>query len=195
MNTDEALEQAAKDIVQGEADRTAAGGTPMLNPTAAEIDTQLTPYKTKLLAHSNALDAYDTAQEAVDALAPEADKVIKKVYDEAETHFNEEEPESQRANCREWGVLYVVVGEPTQLTVLLRTKADAPVAGAGIKLVEAAGKTLITNAEGRVVFDTRVVGEAGLEVYLNPAATTPDLVQPVLIDEGVPQTLTVKLEA
>jgi len=57
----------------------------------------------------------------VAALNEEADGVIKKVWDEVETFYNEEDKESQRANAREWGVVYVTVGqEPATINIELR---------------------------------------------------------------------------
>ncbi|MCW5906372.1 MAG: hypothetical protein KIS94_00795 [Chitinophagales bacterium] len=65
-------------------------------------------------------------------------------------------------------------------------------AGKAVKLVQAAGKVLITGADGRVVFNTKVIDEATLEIYLDPEhLTDPDLIRNITIEEGEPQTVEV----
>lgn len=168
MVTDYQAQQAAEKIAAGDAQLVAHSEPAMTNPTAAEVATLLTNFTAKLIAHSTAQDALDNAQEATDALVPEADKVIKKIYDEAEAHFNEEDAESQRANCRLYGVLYISIGNETPVTVLVKNADGTPAEGKAVKLVEAAGKVLVTGANGTVVFNTKVVGDATLEIYADP---------------------------
>lgn len=191
MASDAEIEQVAKNIAIGEALLLSHGELPMANPTAAEVAAELVLYKTAFLAHSNASQAYDTAQEAVEALAPEADNVILKIYAEAEAHYVEEEAESMRADCEWWGVMYVSIGNDTQVTVLVKNADGTPVAGAGVKLVQAAGKVLITDAAGKVVFVTKVNGNARLAIYLNPELPEPDKEQEIKIVEEVPLTVEV----
>ncbi len=195
MTTDAELEQVAKDIAAGEAAIVAEGGPAMVNPSAAEVLAKYTPFKASLTEHSNLSQELDEAQEAVDALVPEADKVIKKIYDEAETHYNEEEPASMRADCEWWGVIYISIGNEKQLTVVLKNNAGAqtPIAGYAIKLVEANGKILVTPANGTVVFTTKVVGNATLNIYPDPAYTEgePLKKQLITITEDEPQTVEV----
>ncbi|MCW5906374.1 MAG: hypothetical protein KIS94_00805 [Chitinophagales bacterium] len=192
MVTDADAEQVGKNIALGEAELLAHSLPAMANPSAAEVATLLTAFMAARTNHSNAAQELDAAEEAVDALEPEADKVIKKIYDEAEAHYNEEEPDSQRADCRWWGVLYISVGNDTQLTVLVKDGSGTPLQGKAVKLVQAAGKVLITGADGRVVFNTKVIGEATLEIYLDPEhLTDPDLIRNITIEEGEPQTVEV----
>lgn len=193
MVTDEEVEQVAKNIATGEVQLISHGLPAMANPSAAEVAAELAGFKTVLLAHSNAAQVLDQAQEAVDALVPEADKVIRKIYDEAEAHFNEEEAASMRADCEFWGVIYISIGNETQVTVFVKNADGTPVAGAGVKLVQAAGKVLISGADGKVVFTTKVNGNATLEVYLNPESPSPDATQEITIVEEVPLTVEVVL--
>jgi len=95
------------DIIEsGDAARITAGGAAMSNPTAAEVKTAVDDFRTKNIAQSNMKDAFDKAQEAVMALAPKARKVIKKIWDEVETFYNEEKAPSRRRKGREWGIVY-----------------------------------------------------------------------------------------
>ncbi len=196
MDADADLEQVAKDIAEGEAQIVAHGGAPMSNPTAAEVAALLLTFKAKFTEHSNASQVLDAAQEAVDALVPETDKVIRKIYDEAEAHYNEEEAESMRADCRWWGVQYITIGNETVVTVHLKhTGTDNPVEGYAVKLVEASGKTIVTPANGTVVFNTKVVGDATLNIFVDPEHTggTPFKTQTIVIVENVPLTVVVEV--
>ena len=98
---------AAENAVAGETARVAKGGAPIPFPTAAEVNTRNTDFGKALDNRNIAKKSLDDAQEALQALNPEAEKVIKKIWDEAETFYNEESDESRRANCRPWGVVYI----------------------------------------------------------------------------------------
>ena len=193
--SDTNAELAATTIAAGALDLASHAMPPMVNPSAEEVAAKLGIFKTAYAGHSNKAQELDAAQEALDALTPEADKVIKKIYDEVETHYNEEEPESMRADCKWWGVIYRSIGEETQVTVVLRSKADStPLAGKGIKLVQAAGKILVTDADGQVQFTTRVNGNADLTVYSNPDnANTAILKQEIMIEETIPLTVVIEI--
>ncbi len=193
--SDTNAELAATAIATGALDLASHAMPPMVNPTAEEVATRLNAFKGAYAKHSNKAQELDAAQEAVDALTPEVDKVIKKIYDEAETHYNEEEPESMRADCKWWGVIYHSIGEETQVTVVLRSKADgSPLAGKGIKLVQAAGKILVTDAQGQVEFVTTVNGNAEIVVYSNPDnPTTAILKKEIIIEETIPLTVVIEI--
>ena len=97
-------------IIDGDAARVAAGGAAMSNPTTAEVNAVRIPFLAAFTKQSNFKDALDAAEEALEASVVHVDKVIKKVWDELETFFSEEDDASRRDNCREWGVVYITVG-------------------------------------------------------------------------------------
>lgn len=151
--------ELAQLIVTNDPLRVAAGGAPMANPSTADVQAQLDVYLPLAAATSNTRDALDNAQEALEALATEADGVIKKVWDEVETFYNEESPESQRENCREWGVVYVTVGAKATLNFQVTTTDEIPlpIADAEVKQSET-GVIKLTNAEGRTTIETTTSG-------------------------------------
>jgi hypothetical protein len=51
--------------------------------------------------------AYDTAQEAVNELNPDADKVILRMWNEIETTFDTGDKPSMKHKAREWGVVHI----------------------------------------------------------------------------------------
>jgi hypothetical protein len=93
-------------LVAGDANRIADGGAAMSNPSIAEVQTVVDDFRTKNLDQSNKKDAYGRAQKEVNKLVAEARKVIRKVWDEVETFYNEHSAPSRRRKAREWGVVY-----------------------------------------------------------------------------------------
>ena len=137
--------------------RVAAGGAAMANPSTAEVSAALAAFQPLLAAADLAKEALDMAQEALEALDVEADKVIKKVWDEVETYFNEEEPASMRDNARQWGVVYITRGAPAILSGLVKNAGGTGIEGATV-VIDETGGSATTNHEGRFTLSTVVVG-------------------------------------
>ncbi len=93
-------------IIEGDAKRIANGYAPMANPTAAEVQTSLNAYKSKLALQTTAKDKYDKEQEEMKAIYDVALEAIIAAWDELEFFYRNETPASKRRNCREWGVVY-----------------------------------------------------------------------------------------
>ena len=105
--TEAEITEWAGNLHDGDLLRIADGGAPMSNPTIAEVDLATADFIAKSGAQSGKVTAYDNAQHAVELMRPEADAIIKKIYDESETFYNEEEPASMRRKCRLMGIVYV----------------------------------------------------------------------------------------
>jgi hypothetical protein len=93
-------------VITGEGKRVAAGGPPMAMPTAAQVALALEHFNEAELAQSNAKTAYDLGQEAVNALEPGVDDLIKELWDTIEFALRNDDPSSLRRKAREWGVVY-----------------------------------------------------------------------------------------
>ena len=91
----------------GEAARIAAGGAAITFPAIAEVNTAVTNFKNANLQQANAKEAFDAAQEALEADQAEADKLVLKMWNETEAAFDDGNKPSMRRKCREWGVVYV----------------------------------------------------------------------------------------
>lgn len=148
-------------LIDGDAERVAAGGAAMANPDIAEVTTERDAAQPLYTNQSTLADALDTAQEDLEALNPEADKLIKRVWNEVETFYSEEEAGSMRDNAREWGVVYVAVGPGATLTGLVKNPAGEPLEGIGVELAET-GATAVTNPEGRFNLSTTFIGDGNL---------------------------------
>ncbi len=149
-------------VIKGDPKRIAAGGAAMTNPTAAEVNTAFLAFLAAFNNQSNLKDALDAAEEALEEILPETDKVIKKVWDELETFYNEESDESRRDNCREWGVVYVLIGSDKVMSGTV-TYNGAPGEGLVVKFTKGKNKST-TTANGAYSLNTRMMGNQQVEV-------------------------------
>lgn len=157
LTTDIDLIQWGENIVNGDAQRVAAGGAAMENPTAAEVGTELAALDALVGTLTTAKDNYDAEQEDVAALRAEADDIISDIWDEVLFTFRKDEASSQRRKAREYGVVYRYnTGEtpsPSEYSVQgTVTDVDGnPLAD--VEITEAVtGKTAITDASGEYLF-------------------------------------------
>jgi len=143
-------------VVTGDGNRLTAGGAPMANPEATEVANARAAFQITLDDQTTLKDALDNKQEALEAEIQEAENVIKKVWDELETYYNEEPDESRRANCREWGVVYVTAGSDKKVHGTI-TLEGTTVAGYRVRFVTGRNKG-ISNAAGVYEFNTTLMG-------------------------------------
>jgi hypothetical protein len=103
-------------IVQGDPRRVdALSELAMAMPSAAEVASALADYETQLALQTAAKDAFDDEQTDVVNLRPEADKLIKDIWDEVEFALRQLEPPALRRRAREWGIFYALrPGEPEE---------------------------------------------------------------------------------
>ena len=106
LTTDDDLLLWAKRAVDGENARIATGGVALTNPTATQVSDQLLDFRTLVNDLTTRKTAYDDAQEAVAALWPEADELLKDIWDEVLFHFRKNDLPSLRRKAREWGLVY-----------------------------------------------------------------------------------------
>lgn len=164
-----------KKLINGETHRIANGGAPMLDPALAELQAALTAYTAKHDEQLRKKTVYDTAQEAVEAMRPEVDKMIKKLWNQIEFYFSEDEPSSLRRKARGWGVVYATrpdeepEPQPETFTGIVKPGDKAEVMHNGFDV------NTMFNAKntGPVPFDMYTAAEPG-----NPVPGTTITIQP-----------------
>jgi len=164
LGSEAQIVEAAEKVVSGEPARVAAGGTANPFPLVADVALLLTDFQTKSGLHSTAAQALDTAQETVTALNTEALGVVKKVWDEVETFYNEEAIESKRANARQYGVVYVSTEAFIVSGRLKLTATGLPPASATIELAETGAAAEYDAASGVFKLTTGLTGEGTLHI-------------------------------
>lgn len=151
-------------LIKGDAKRLAAGGEPMSNPSIAELETVYNKMLQSIDAQSSKKDTYDKAQEALETLNPEADKLILRIWNEIDTAYDEHEAASRRRKAREWGVVYSSITSIIALTgVVLNALDNSPIAQAKVHLLETDTSSK-TDAAGLFSINTNIVGKVTLVV-------------------------------
>lgn len=172
LKTEWNIANAAEQLLTGEQQRVAQGGVPMSRPSAAEVQAHFTVYQNLISTGSNAKDALDLAQEAVQQLNKEVNGVIKKVWDEVETFYNEQQRESMREHARRWGVVYARKGGLKKITgTVTDSVTGLPVTGVKLQLATGRNKT-VTGADGRFTLSTSLMHGQVLTAKLKGYDTT-----------------------
>ena len=178
-------------LVDGDAERTTAGGAAMSMPAIADVTTEFDLFKTLNAEQSTAKDAYDNAQEAVSDMRPEVDSLILRMWNEVETAFDDEPIESKRRKAREWGVVYVSTQKATITGLVTDSASGNPLQNVNVALEESE-EIVQTDEEGRYTLKTSYTGEGTLEFALDGYTTQ---TFPVTIEEGGELTQDVSLVA
>lgn len=164
QDSEDAVELLSKLIIAGEPLMIAGGGHAITYPTLVDITSSYALFQTKNGLHTTAQLATRDAKKALNVLTVEVDAVIKKVWDEVETYFNEESKESMHIDARDWGVVYVSTGKPLIISGhLMQLVAGVPIAVVGAKVtVLETDETTITIAEGALSLKTLATGKVNL---------------------------------
>ena len=164
LDDQEHVMQWASRLITGDTLRVAAGGAAMANPDISEVQAALLATETQYNSQNLASEALDLAEEAVADTNPAVDKLIKRIWDEVETFYGEEDAPSKRENARRWGVIYVTEGNVATLTGLVKDTEGNPVAGIVVTLLQTSA-TATTNPEGRYALQTNLIGTATLTAH------------------------------
>ncbi len=150
-----------KRIVNGDAKRVAAGGAPMANPSAAEVDEKLRAFINASNNQSLKTSVWKDTLQVLVRLRKEAKVVIKKIWDETETFYSELPPPAMRDKGRLWGIVYKSDTEMTINLLVINNVTNLPIQGAVISFAQS-GTTHITNQFGNSQFKTTVADVATL---------------------------------
>lgn len=182
----------------GEAARIAAGGAPITFPSIAEVNTAVSNFTNPNLVQANAKNAYDLAQEAVEADKADCDKLILKMWNEIETAFDEGDKPSMRRKAREWGVVYVQnAGEaasPNDFSIVGKITDAAngnPLNDVAV-LIDATGAIVLTDEQGNYLMPLQPDGNYTLTAYKSGYQTKNI---PIVLVAGTVVTLNVMLDA
>lgn len=164
LNSETEIIQWGNNIINGDTERIAAGGAPMVNPSIEEL--RLVYYEmVQLIETRNRLEnAYDMAQERLNSLNEVVDKLILRIWNEINTFYDTHKYASLRRKARKWGVVYVSAAKhPLISGNVLNLADDSVIAGAVVSFREINGQT-ITDSAGMFSFKTDYLGEATIVV-------------------------------
>jgi hypothetical protein len=106
MRTVGEIVRTAADVVRGEAERIAAGGLPIQQPSAGEIEELLAQLEGEMRRRKQILLKLDQVGAAVIAMRDEVDELIRDVWDELDFAHRKEAASAKRRRLREWGVVF-----------------------------------------------------------------------------------------
>jgi hypothetical protein len=107
LNTERDLIEWGKKLIEGEQKRTAAGLTPITNPTIARVKIHYEDFVRLNISHKGLLESNSRATLKISELREKADKLILNAWNEIEEHFGDCEPALKREKASEFGVVYV----------------------------------------------------------------------------------------
>lgn len=171
LTTDEDLILWANNIISGEATRVTAGGTALSNPTAAQVQANLTTFQPLYDTLSARKSAYDSEQEDVAALWEEADDILSDIWDEVLFTYRKDEAPSMRRKAREYGVTYRLgTGEqpsPDEFSVdgIVTEQTTVGIPGPSVDVevtVIENNVTVLTDIDGRYLIPTQTPGNYNL---------------------------------
>ena len=184
-------------VVTGDAARVAAGGAPMSNPSAADVQAEHTAYTAAQGDQSTKKDTFDHEQEDVETISEEADDLIADIWDEVEFTFRKDSPPSKRRKAREYGVVYVPnkgeVPSPDDFSIM--GKATDSVSGNGLNEVSITliqnGVVVFTNSDGNYYVGVQPAGS--YDILVQKAGYLDKTIPGVIVTAGVITTLNVTL--
>lgn len=181
----------AQNVVTGEANRIAAGGTALTQPSAAQIGTMLTATSAALAQQSLLYEAYNAIQEQLASHYTELDNFIKKLWAEIESAFADDpDAGSRRVKAEQWGIVYRTQGNPVAVNIeVLDATTNEPLQDAEIAFQQA-GFEVSTAENGNAQIHTTYVGTDTVTIeHLDYTTQT----QAITLKEGENINLVIKL--
>jgi hypothetical protein len=172
----EAIDWAHK-LINGETHRIAGGGAPMLDPSLAELQAAFNAYSLKHDEQLRKKADYDAAQEEVEAMRPDVDKFIKKLWNQIEFYFSDDEPSSLRRKARGWGVVYATrpdeepEPQPETFTGIVKANTQVMIMHNGFDV--------------NTMFIAKNPGPVPVDLYTAASATDPPPATRVRIEPGI----------
>lgn len=190
MSNEEKLDYWCQKIITGDPLRVAAGGTAMAFPTIIEFTAKYDAYEAAKIDQSNKKDAYNAAQEVVEALRDDADLLVLNIWDEVEAHYNTGDIESKRRQAREWGVVYVSKDAEYSMTGHVTDLSGNPLEDVLVKLVEP-DVSDETNSFGE--YNIPVVAAGTYTVEVSREGFQTQTIPGIVIEAGVVKVLDVQM--
>lgn len=157
MIQDMEILMVAENLIRGDAKRVENGGAPVSCPTIAEVQAVYSEFKTAYLNMSNHHSRLSIKQKAVNELTKEVRGVLRKVWDEIETFYDDLPREGMRSHGRRWGIVYIQKGgEKFVEGTVTHAQTGLPLAGVSIKLLNGRNK-VATNAQGKFKINTTLM--------------------------------------
>ena len=191
VDTDIKIDFWGKKIIDGDAERVAAGGSALSNPSIIQFTTIFKAFQKAITTLSTTKTTVGKAASAVNNLNGEMDNMLLHATNEVETTFSELDASAKRAAAREWGVRYVSVGSTAIISGMIIDKKTGLALG-NVQVHLGGGRNkVVTDESGKYSLTTTLFGDIELIteylLYL-------EIIISIKIENGVNMTVNVVME-
>lgn len=106
LSTEEGLMEWGQKIIDGEMQRTAAGGFAIYNPTINKVKVHYDMFKEDYTSHQLHKKTHTRVFEDVETLRKQVDAVILEIWDQVEAFYKDELPYAKLQKCQAYGMIY-----------------------------------------------------------------------------------------
>ena len=106
LTTEEGLMEWGQNIIEGENQRTAAGGFAIYNPSINKVNVHYEMFKEDYTSHLVHKKTHSRVFEDTEALRKKADEIILSIWDQVETFYKDELPYAKLQKCQAYGMIY-----------------------------------------------------------------------------------------
>ncbi len=106
LSSEEDLLVWGQNIIDGETERTRAGGFPIYNPTIAKVKVHYDIFKDYQITQKMHNKTANRSYEDMGSLRQQADVIILDIWNQVETYFRDRLPYERLCCCKSYGVIY-----------------------------------------------------------------------------------------
>ena len=132
LTTEEGLIEWGQNIIDGEQQRTAAGGFPIYNPAINKVKVHYEMFKEDYTSHLLHKKTHSRVFEDTEILRKQVDEIILSIWDQVEAFYKDELPYAKLRKCQSYGMIYYYRRGEAKLTAetdeqILRNRAQQTV--------------------------------------------------------------------
>lgn len=106
LTIEEGLLEWGKNIIDGEQQRTAAGGFAIYNPAINKVKVHYEMFKEEYTSHLLHKKTHNRVYEDTENLRKKADEIILSIWDQVEAFYKDELPYAKLQKCQAYGMIY-----------------------------------------------------------------------------------------
>ncbi|MBR2449974.1 MAG: hypothetical protein IKB40_00585 [Paludibacteraceae bacterium] len=116
LTTEDGLIEWGQNIIDGEQQRTAAGGFPIYNPAINKVKVHFEMFKEDYTSHLLHKKTHSRVFEDTESLRKQVDEIILSIWDQVEAFYKDELPYAKLRKCQAYGMIYYYRRGETKLT-------------------------------------------------------------------------------
>ena len=106
LTTEDGLIEWGQNIIDGEQQRTAAGGFPIYNPAINKVKVHFEMFKEDYTSHLLHKKTHSRVFEDTESLRKQVDEIILSIWDQVEAFYKDELPYAKSQKCQAYGMIY-----------------------------------------------------------------------------------------